>query len=234
MARPVLPILVPCLLLASGCFEQERTTLVPDNPFGHSAVPTAAAKASDAPASLKVAAQVDSTGRKLAKANPQTGLRPMFHTLGVSDPEIFHKGTADVFISEGLVKRCATEGQLAAVLSRELAKLVAEREALAGPQVRVPVRTPPPDERIGNDSVGPFGAADQVHRAELAAYEKERRQKAAAPSPDPETLARGYLTRAGFAAGDLDAVAPLLREADEHRTYAKKFLAPPALQPAGR
>ena len=49
---------------------------------------------------------------------------------------------ADVVITEGLVRQCTSDGQLAAVLCTELGRLVSEREALAPPSVRKPERLP--------------------------------------------------------------------------------------------
>jgi hypothetical protein len=173
---------------------------------------------------LASAARVDTLGRKLLVANPQLGMKPMFRTIGAPEPEVFHHGTTELNITEGLVKQCTTEGQLAAVLSMELAKMVGEREIAAGPRARVPDRTPPLDVPVGNDYGGSFGSSDQVHRAELAKYEKELKKKAeSAASFDPQALARGYLTNAGFAPTELDEVHAILSGAADNRTFAKQF-----------
>src|SRR5262249_39695897 len=76
-------------------------------------------------------ARVDAGGRQLLAANPQVGAKPLFHTIGAPQPEVFHRGTSDVWVTEGLVRQCATDGQLAALLCLELGKMVAEREAAA-------------------------------------------------------------------------------------------------------
>jgi len=185
-----------------------------------------------APASLQAAARVDSLGRKIVAANPQLGVQPLFRTIGATQPEIFHQGTAEVDITEGHVKQCPSDGQLAAVLAMELGKMISEREAFAGPQTRAPEHEPPMDVRIGSDNAGAFGPADQLHRAELAKYDKERRQRATgAASPlDPQALARAYLVKAGFTAADLDAAAPLLHAAAENNTFAKQLLSSPQIQ----
>src|SRR5207237_1039878 len=96
------------------------------------------------------AARVDIVGRRIIAANPQVGAKPMFATIGAPEPEIFHRGTSDVYVTEGLVKQCSTDGQLAAILCSELGKVVAEREALSPPRTRRPERTPPADVPIGN------------------------------------------------------------------------------------
>ena len=43
------------------------------------------------------------------------------------------------------------------------------------------------------------------------------------PRPDPDRLARGYLDQAGFQAGDLDTVLPLLRAAQNNTTFERQF-----------
>jgi hypothetical protein len=232
MLRPILLILSAFFFGTIGCLPREsNTTLVPSNPFG-GPPPPQTARRSPQPASIQAAARVDSLGRKIVAANPQLGMPPLFRTIGVPQPETFHQGTSEVDITEGLVNQCSTEGQLAAVLASELGKMISEREFLAGPQARAPEREPPMEVRVGSDNAGSFGPADQLHRAELAKYDKERRQRAAnaAAPPEPQALARDYLIRAGFTAADLDAAAPLLRSAAENNTLAKQLLSPPQVQ----
>jgi hypothetical protein len=232
MLRSTLLILPIFCLAATGCVSPEtKTTPVPSNPFG-SAPPPQATRPALLPAALQAAARADSVGRRVVTANPQLGIQPLFRTIGAPQPEIFHQGTTEVDITEGLVKQCSSDGQLAAVLALELGKMVSERESLAGPAVRAPEHEPPMEVRVGSDSSGAFGPADQLHRAELAKYDKERRQSAAnAAKPlDPQVLARGYLTKAGFAEADFDAAAPLLRSAADNHTFAKQLLSSPPPQ----
>jgi len=240
MVRHVLPIGLSVLLAVAGCTgldlqkahtefigSNSTTTLVRDNPFGN---PTPAAKPSRvalSPASQETGKRVGEVGQKVLAANPNLGLHPAFLTIGGPQPELFHK-TKEVYITEGLVKQCATEGQLAAVLCHELGKMVAEREALAGP--KPPEREPPLDVRVGSDSGGVTGAADQTHLVELAKYEKQR-SRGPTLSPDPQALARTYLVKAGYAVNDLDAVAPLLRAAAANNAFEKQLTAPAVERP---
>jgi hypothetical protein len=222
--------MVPVLCLALlGCFPRpENTALVPSNPFG-SPPPTQITHASTPPASVQAAARVDSLGRKLLMANPQIGVQPLFLTIGAPQLEVFHVGTSEVAITEGLVKQCASDGQLAAVLALELGKMVSEKEFLTGPQGRAPEPEPPMEVRVGSDNGGFFGPADQLHRAELAKFDKERRRRAAGASTavDPQPLARGYLLKAGYTAADLDAATPLLHSAAENNSFEKQLQKPP-------
>jgi hypothetical protein len=222
--------ILPIFFLAlAGCLpRQEQTALVPSNPFGNPPPPPIT-HASTSPASVQAAARVDGLGRKLLTANPNIGIQPLFRTIGAPQPEVFHVGTSEVDITEGLVKQCSTDGQLAAVLAVELGKMVSEREFLADPKARGPEPEPPMEVRVGSDNGGSFGPADQLHRAELAKFDKERRKRLAGSTValDPQILARGYLIKAGYTVADLDGAAPVLHAAAENHALAKQLLSPP-------
>jgi hypothetical protein len=238
MMRRVLPGML-LLSALSGCVEENwlrdrwarvsgepnELPAVTPNPFGQAVSVAAPHRTALSPASLDSAARVDTLGRHILAGNPQLGLKPLFITIGSPESEVFHVGTTEVYVTEGLVKKCTTEAQLAAILCNELGKMVAAREALAGPQLRVPDRPPPREMRVGNDHGGNLGAADQVYRAELAKFEKDHRPSPAHPLPNlnPRTLAETYLYRAGHDPKELDAVVPLLKEAAENRTFARQM-----------
>jgi hypothetical protein len=223
------------LILAAGCFNAgaPRTPLVPSDPYAGAPPVPPGMKVAYAPADVPTAARVDTLGRQLITANPQTGLRPQFRTIGSPELELFHQGTTEIDITEGLVKRCATDGQLTALLAHELGKMVAEREALAGPQARTPERPPPMEVRVGNDNLGGFGAPDQTHLAELGKFEREQHRPGNRPPPlpDPKALSRTYLTKAGYPESDLEAVEQLLRAAADNTTFARQLKAPPSTGP---
>jgi hypothetical protein len=207
--------------LAAGCagFDAPRQPVVGGRPeLNTPPVPTT-------PASTDVAARVETVGRGILAANPISGLAVVqtncregqtvrFTTIGAPQAEVFHRGSSEVFITEGLVRQCTTDGQLAAVLCLELGKLVSEREALTPVAVRQPERLPPIDTGIGRDNGYSGSAPDQTRLRELADYDRDKRQRqlAAAP-PDPAALARLYLVRAGYHDADLQAVGPLLQQA---------------------
>lgn len=224
MARRALLLLGPVALLG-GCLEQPGTKLVSPSPFA--APPSApAARANYAPASLEAATRVDTISRQILAANAQTGLRPIFRTIGTPEAEIFHQNTTEIDITEGLVKQCSTDGQLAAVLCQELGSMMAERETLAGPAARSPDRAPPMNVPVGNTNGSYGGSSDQTHLAELGMYERERRHVApsgAPPVPDARTLARAYLTKTGYPTTDLDDVQPLLQKAAQNTTFARQL-----------
>src|SRR5260370_28466581 len=155
MVRSISVILPAFLLTAAGCLNAgPNTTLVSNGAFGSASGPGPITRTSVRPATTESAARVDLLGRRILAANPQIGMKPQFLVIGSPEPEIFHKKTGELFITEGLVKQCKTEGELAALLSHELGKMVSEREALAGPQARTPERLPPLEMRVGNDNPG--------------------------------------------------------------------------------
>jgi hypothetical protein len=209
----------------AGCFglEGPGTDTSYRRPEFNSPLPTTA------PASTETAARVDAVGRCITAANPQSGARPqslLFHTIGAPQVEVFHRGTSDIFITEGMVRLCATDGQLAAVLCTEMGKLVSEREALTPADVRRPDHTPPIDTGIGRDS-GWGVAPDQTRLRELADYDRDRKQRSQAVAPpDPCALARMYLVRAGYHDADLQAAAPLLHQAQGNAALEKQMTAP--------
>jgi hypothetical protein len=179
------------------------------------------------PASTEAAARVDCVGRKILASNPQLALHPMFRTIGAPQAEIFHRSTNDIFITEGLVRQCTTEGQLAAVLCTELGKAVAEREINTPPSTRQPDRRPPIDPHLTADSTLGF-APDQTRLRELADYDTQRQQRSQGVAPpDAATLTRVCLLRAGFHDTDLQAAGPLLQAAGSNSAFEKQ-MNPPA------
>jgi hypothetical protein len=205
------------LFAGLGCFQEPGSMLVPATPFGNTASVTPKSLAAYAPSTNEVASSVVTTGHKLLQANLHLGLRPEFMTVGSPTPELFHIGTDRVVITEGLVKQCQGEGQLAALLSLELGKMASDREAQAGLQTRNPNREPPAALGVGLEGGGSRGAADLTQLAEAAPYDQYRkRQMHPPPPPDPRVLARGILERAGFSASALGAVEPLIKSASEN------------------
>jgi hypothetical protein len=218
-------------LAATGCTsDRSATAVVPGDPFatGLPAGPPPA-RATFAPATIETAARVDQLGHKIAAANPQIKPEPLFMTIGSPEPHLSHKSPNQIVITEGMVRRCATEGQLAALLSYELGRLVSEREALASVQARRPPREPPMDVPVGNDMSDRFGAPDLTRQAELAKFEPERRRQQAPPpaAPDPRLLAGVYLRNAGYGTTELDAAMALLNPAAAPGTLEKQMIGTP-------
>jgi hypothetical protein len=225
-------------LAASGCIgEDSKNALVPSDPLGNgmtaasqgSATRTVSRTSSINPAPAESAARVDRLGRNILAANHQIGLRPQFMVIGSPQPEIFHKQGEALYVTDGLVKQCKTDGELAAVLCHELGKMVSDREVQRGPQAKNQRIQPPPEARIGNEAPGSYDSADRTRLAELAIFEQERRESARPlPPPNPNLLARTYLQRAGFTEADLRAAQPLLQAANGNMTFEKQMVKPPS------
>ncbi len=171
------------------------------------------------PASLAAAARVDQVGRKLLGQNSFLGVEPVFQTYGRKEPEVFHPDLNLVIVTEGLVGRCQSDDELAAVLSLELAKMSAERRAA--------------DRLRGNDPIAPLPDAPVVSAGGLSSDQNQLGTQAlfdkklghsGRPKPpaaaDPNTSAAEILKSAGFDPKALDRVAPLVREAGANHAVA--------------
>ena len=225
MARHVWPLGLSLLLAVGGCLPEDDALATVSADFHNAAPPPAAVETQQvfhAAASEEAAKRVLQVGGQVLVSNPKLSVRPTFTTIGAPWEEIFHRDDKAVFITEGLVRECRTDGQLAAVLCHELGKMAAERQEKAGPP---PDHGPPMDVPVGNNS-GALGSPDRTHLMELAVYEHKRQAAQAAATPDPEALARAAFDQAGGTAADYEATAPLLRAAEEHMALEKQ-MAPP-------
>jgi hypothetical protein len=176
------------------------------------------------PANLEAASKVDSLGRRILSANPGIAAKPIFQTIGAPHPELFHQGTNYIYLTQGLVQRCATEAELAGVLCYELARMVAERETAAPLNNRQRETLPPMDPGLSKDVVGAQTQPDQFRLAELAKFEKERAESLSASGLiDPWKLARLYMQKSGFATADLDSARPHIEAATEHFDLEKQI-----------
>jgi hypothetical protein len=216
MAARILPVWL-ALVTATGCVGDGKTLpLVAGDPF---APPTEfksgpAPHVTNAPPATAAAAnRVALVGQKLLLANRQSGLHPAFRTAGLPTPEIFHRGLDEIFVTEGLVGQCKSDAQLAALLALEMGKMLVERELRAGPNARRPERLPPMQSGVGTGISSAFGPEDGMHAYEMYKYEQEQRRPKVPVLPDPQGVARTYLSKAGYSPRDLDEAAPLIKAA---------------------
>src|SRR4051794_883071 len=124
MRRTIGRLAGAALLLSAGCTARQLAPGVPPpippNPAG--AVAGGPTPPKLPAASLEAASRVDAVGRQIVAANPQTGLfsrttgvAVRFTTIGgdaggnPNTPEVFHRGTSELYITESLVKQCATD-----------------------------------------------------------------------------------------------------------------------------
>jgi hypothetical protein len=217
------------LVVVGGCVSlgDDAVPMVSNNTFNTTPTPPVDTVVSHAPASDEVVKRVGDMGLKILARNPDIAMRPNFVTVGSDQPEIMHVGTSDIYVTEGLAKRCETDGQLAAVLCQEVAKMVVQREILTTPAARSTWHRPPPESPVGRD------AGDMTRYVELAQYEKthQRDSDPTPPPPNPDILARGYLEKTGYQLSDLDAAAPLLRQAEANGAIYRKIQAAQVTMP---
>jgi hypothetical protein len=202
------------MLLTSGCWWDE-----PKQEYAPKDVIRGIPSTQAVQANSLTGSRVDSLGNKILADNPQIGAKPLFHTIGAPEAEIFHHGTSSIYITQKMVEMCPTEAELAAVLCMEFGKMVAEREAAAPLTPRRPALAPLDPGLPAAVSV------DQFRQAELAKFEQQRGGHPSRDGqlPDPDALARIYLQRAGFASVDLDKVHPQLRAAAGNSTFENQF-----------
>lgn len=205
-----------CLVPGAGCFrqllDQPADYQLAERFFGKPKQPKAP-KVS--PASVEVARQVDELGRRIVEQNTFTGLDPVFHTIGVPEAMLFHRGTVELFISEGLVEKCKTEPVLAAALCSELGRMMAEKRA--GIAVGLD-KEPIPDVALPDSGFDPAGA----RAAELAVMQKRVDDRRAAQRADAAELAKQLLRGAGFDPAELDRAEPMLRQSDQGEALRKQ------------
>ena len=191
------------LIMATGCLNESTSQYrPPTDPV------RALSKQETVEASTEAATRVDSLGRTILAHNPRAAVRPLFLTVGAREPEVFHRDSSVIVITQKLVEMCPNDADLAAILCLELGKMISEREVLA---MRAGQRPPlaPLDPGLPKDvTFEPF------RQAELARHEREN----GGPTgiPDPEQLARTYLERAGYPPDTLDKVRPQIRAAERN------------------
>jgi hypothetical protein len=83
-------------------------------------------------ASLEMAERVEDVAQKLLHGTP-LGIPEMdVLMVGMPEPELFHRDSHVLYISEGLVKKCKEDEILAAMLARDIATMTVEyRRSLA-------------------------------------------------------------------------------------------------------
>jgi hypothetical protein len=213
------------LLLLAGCLptlpEESPTQQVPSAPFTESRRPIPT-KVNYAPASPETSFRVVMIKDKLLGESPKVGIKPNVAAIGSADPEIFHTGLNQIFITEGLVRQCQSEGQLAAILAYELGRMISEREAAVSDEIRQPERQLPIQLPIGSN--GNSRDADPTNYIQLAQHEKlyPKHPGKLAP-PNPFLIARDVLERAGYQRTDLDAALPILQNAERFQVLEHQF-----------
>lgn len=90
-------------------------------------------------ASGEAAERVDHVGTDLLTATA-IGIPDIdFFTVGSNEAELYHRDSKMLYISEGLVHRCKTDDELAAVLAVEMGRMTAEFRRGVRKQLRDPM-----------------------------------------------------------------------------------------------
>lgn len=172
-------------------------------------------------ASVAAAARVDEVGRDLLAGTPLGVPEISFQTIGSAEPEMFHPDPHTVYVTEGLVNLCQTDGQLAAVLAHEVGHLTAEFRRTSRRQ------QPEPMPAAATSQLDRGTSHDPGREMYLAQFEKATRRKPSDkqgwPTTDPKAIAEELLKNAGHEPKVLGEVAPHLRQASRNRTLARQF-----------
>ena len=194
----------------AGCAQFDaRDPFASINPFG----PERRFDPGAAPvANTQAATRADAVASAvIAQCRTELPDKPVVMTIGLKEPMIFHQRSGLLVLSDGLVERCGTDDELAAVICYELGKMAAEQD-------KGPVRSDsdtPPAPRLSADVVGGGYSPDMTRLAEEAKYSR-RSPRPREPKPDPRTLAQTFYTRSGHTADDFSRVRALVKEAEDN------------------
>lgn len=175
------------------------------------------------PEQLALAERVNLIGRQIVVQNTFTGIEPVFTVHHVKEQVLFHNGTEQLCISAGIVEKCKTDAELAAVLCAEMGKMVAEKRGAKAVGRDV---DPIPDVNYGGNSVfGGGNALDVSQQANLAFHEKRYPRGAKDISADATNTARELLKGAGYSPAELDRVEVLLKQSERGEKLQKQMSA---------
>jgi len=175
-------------------------------------------------AHLETTERVETLAKRIVSQNPFTGIEPIVYVLGVKESVLFHRGSQELFISEGLVKKCKTEAELAAVLSTELGQMMAEKRSVA--RTADDRDTIPSSALPGGISVAGGAPADLGREAEVAFHERRHPRSARSDAAKGDTvakLARELLKGAGFDEAEFDRVKPLVQQSERGTALRKQM-----------
>ena len=204
------PAALLCLALGlTGCAKDGRDGFAFRNPFQSDRGPDPDALP---PGSTLAATRVNAVGAAIAAKNEAAvGVKPIFFTMGVREVEISHNKSGMVILSEGLVERCPSDIELAAVICHELGKMAAERGTGRNGS------TEPSGPRLTRDVVGGTYEPDLTRLAEDAKFERRGLKGTGRdPRPDPRALGETFFVQAGYRADDYGRMDALVREAEDN------------------
>lgn len=200
--------------LLPGCLSDDAPKPVIDSK------PIDVSAAKEAPVGM--AARVDQVGRQLVGSNPFLGVDPVFHTLGRGELEVCHPDIHGLFVTSGLIERCNTDDEVAAVLASELAKMVAERRASDRMGKPEPMR----QIAVGGNLNSGGDTSDLNQLGTQAIFDQTLTPPGRSkpnPAADNRKAAEDILKAAGYDTKALAAVEPLLAEAGRNNIVARSL-----------
>jgi hypothetical protein len=175
-----------------------------------------------AAASTEAAVRVDRLGRKLLAASPfLLEGEPTLQTVGLPEPELFHRDSTGLFITEGAVKLCQNDDELAALLAHELGHMAAE--ARRAERMKLPDSIPASALPRSVDGSTTPDAGRVIDLADLEMHYRRPAEKRLWASTDPAKIARDCLQDAGYDPKLLKSIEPILRQTRRHDQLARQF-----------
>jgi len=176
-------------------------------------------------ASTESAARVDRIGRKLISGSPFLFVsEPTFQTVGGESgeaPELFHRDATGLFITEGMVRSCKSDDELAAVMASEIGHMVGERRRTE--RMNLPEPTPSAATLGSLDGMGTMDPARAIELAELDKNFRGPAEKRLIATSDPQRIAADCLRDSGYDPKLLRTVEPILCKARKNHKLASQL-----------
>jgi hypothetical protein len=206
-------------LVAASC-----TGCLPDwfrtpTPTGMTQTPVAGTEVG--PATVQMAARLSTVGQTLLAASPFADVMPSFLVMGMAEPAVAHPDAFGVFVSEGMVAKCPTDDDLAAVIALELGAMIAERRNLD----RLGLADPAAAFISGDDM-----AVSPIQDPNAKVVSTAMAKRSTGPATAPEQIAKDLLTAAGYSEGAFARMAPVVYTARD-KVDPTRMIGGPASEP---
>ncbi|MCS7166536.1 MAG: hypothetical protein RMI91_13285 [Gemmatales bacterium] len=136
--------------------------------------------------------------QRLMRAQPNPSWPIPIRIVADPEPRVINRRGQEIVLSTGLVERCSSDGQLAAVLALTWADRVTSPPTSFAPDVREPL-----DLRIGPESTT-YGELFPWRQAELVKTGHAQRSRTTPAPGQAEARARWLYQRAGFSLAEFD------------------------------
>ena len=193
------------------------------SPFEKPAATHVVQQGTISPASHRAAERLDQVGRQILSTNPFLASAPAFGFVGTKDPELFHQNAEAVFASEGLITKCQSDDELAALLCIELARITAESRNLARLGMTEPDTTLPGPKAEPDPEQADLGGAANVGFAS-----KPEKRIRMLPVTNVMALAAEWHKNAGYKPEAFTKAEVILKIADANSITSKQLGGPSA------